>query len=99
MSRPLLIRGLTALVGLCVLPLLPIYVERTMTRAILVGRGGERIDWGWKATSLRTFVDDYSYMRPEQSPLVFAFVNAVLLLVWVGLVVVAVDRAMARARR
>jgi hypothetical protein len=65
-------RSLRILIGLAagaaIAPLLPIYVSRDMTRAFMVGGGGDRIEYGWSFHRLGEFLEAMQYMRPEQTP-------------------------------
>ena len=62
------------------LPFLPLYLERTMVRSQLSGRQGDRIDLGVSARTLRGFLSDRRYMRPEQQPEIFLALNVTLMM-------------------
>lgn len=65
-------------ISLAFVVLLPLYVERTMTRVMYVGGRGDAIEWGWKLCTLRTFFSDYRYFRHHPHPELWIALNVAL---------------------
>lgn len=89
----------SALVGLLVALVLPLYLFHDMTRATLVGRGGDRITYEWRLGGFGEFLADMRYMSPEQSPGLLLAVNVALALVYAAALACAVDLARRRLQR
>ena len=66
------------IVALVFVQFLPLYITRTMTRSMLIGNAGDVIEWGWKLTSLNSFWENYTYLRPEEQPSLWLGINLVL---------------------
>ncbi|MBV9926321.1 MAG: hypothetical protein JOZ96_14980 [Acidobacteria bacterium] len=78
--------------ALSLVPLLPLYVERTFVRLFLVsGASGDTVEWGWALRTLPGFWSDYRYFSPEQEPTFWLSVNLALAFVYALLVTVAAD--------
>jgi len=56
---------------------LPLYIERTMTRSQMES-GGDIISWGWKLRTLYSFWSDYNYFRPEENFFFWLVLNLAL---------------------
>lgn len=54
--------------ALVFVPVLPLYVERTMTHVMFADGSGGAIEWGWKLCTLRSFCSDYRYFRHHPHP-------------------------------
>ncbi len=78
-------------------PNLPLYIERTLMRSMLVGGAGDRIDYGWALRTLSEFWADYRYFRSEQQPELWLAVNIALAILYAALIAVALDRLIAAA--
>lgn len=81
--------------ALPVVPFLPLYVERTMLRSFRIGSAGDKIDWGWKLTSLSDYWSNYRHMSREQSPDVWLAVDIALALLYAFLIASAVYQVFA----
>lgn len=55
-------------VGALAAPWLPIYPWQAMTRALVVGHGGDVITYAWRFGTLSDLRDALRYMRPEDGP-------------------------------
>ena len=78
--------------ALAFVPALPLYVERTLLRSFLVGNAGDRIDWGWKLTSLTDYWSNYNYMAREQRPALWLTIDISLALVYALIVASGLDQ-------
>ena len=85
--------------ALGLVPWLPLYVERTMTRASVVGHGGDVITYGWRLRALVGFWQDFGYMRAEQSPAVYLGFNLALALAYAAGATVAVRALLRRTSK
>jgi hypothetical protein len=86
-------------ISLALVPFLPLYVERTMTRSWRVDHVGDVVDMGWQLTSLSRYWSDYQYLRPEQEPAFWFMVNLVLALVYALVVALGIDLLLALWKR
>lgn len=78
---------------------LPLYLERTMLRSFRVGSAGDRIDWGWKLTSLVDYWSNYNHMTREQTPWLWLQIDIALAILYALLFAVAVDQVFAWRQR
>ena len=85
-------------IALAIAALLPLYVERTMTRVTYVDRRAEAIEWGWKLCTLRGYYADRRYMRREQKPAVWFAVNVGLAFAYATVLTFAARRAFRSTR-
>lgn len=81
--------------ALPVVPFLPLYLERTMLRSFRAGSAGDRIDWGWKLTSLVAYWSDYNHMTRDQRPWLWLQLDIALAIIYALLFAVAVDQVFA----
>lgn len=86
-------------IALVVVPFLPLYIERTMLRSWRVDRVGDRIDWGWKLTSLNDYWSNYNYMGREQSPAFWLTLDIALAILYALIFAVTIDVALAWRKR
>ena len=63
--------------ALLLVPFLPLYIERTMTRSQLES-GGNVISWRWKLRTLYSFWSDSKYFRPEENFFFWLVLNLAL---------------------
>ena len=63
--------------ALLLVPFLPLYIERTMTRSQMES-GGDIVSWGWKLRTLYSFWSDYNYFRPEENFFFWLVLNLAL---------------------
>ncbi len=85
--------------ALALVPFLPLYVARTMTRSFQAGSGGDIIEWGWRLSTLRSYWLDYRYFRPEEQPAFWLAVNLALGLVYALAITFLIDRLLVRLQR
>lgn len=85
--------------ALVVVPFLPLYLERTMLRSFRVGSAGDKIDWGWKITSLTEYWSNYNYMGREQRPALWLTLDIALAVVYALIFAVAIDLALGWRKR
>lgn len=85
--------------ALALVPLLPLYVERTMVRSWRVDHVGDVIEWGWRLCTLRSYWSDYSYFRPEQQSAFWLAVNLALAFSYALVIALSIDRFLARRER
>ena len=85
--------------ALVVVPFLPLYIERTMMRSMLVDHVGDVIEWGWKLCTLDSYWSNYRYFRREQNPALWLGVNLALAFTYALLIALIVDRVLARRKR
>ena len=78
---------------------LPLYVERSMKRSIMSGGGGDRIDFGFELRTLVGFWDDYSYMRPEQSPVIYLLLNLALAGAYAAVITLGIELLTRRLKK
>jgi hypothetical protein len=81
--------------ALAVVPFLPLYMERTMLRSMVVGHAGDVIEWGWKIRTLADYWSDYRYFNREQNPAMWLGVNIALALIYALVIALIVDRVLA----
>ena len=93
MNRRIPFAALLAM-SLALVVLLPLYPERTMTRAMFVDGKGEAIEWGWKLCTLRTFFSDYRYFRHHPHPELWIALNIALACGYAFIVALIVNRAL-----
>lgn len=91
--------ALLFLLGLIVVPFLPLYVERTMLRSFGPTLRGDLITWGWKVCTLSTFWSDYQYLSREESPKFWLAVNLGLGVLYASVLVLGVDFFLTRRKR
>lgn len=65
----------SGLAGLVLPTLLPIYPAHQLIRSSVIGVPGDRITERWRMVQIDDFLDDYPYMRPEDSPQLMLAVN------------------------
>jgi hypothetical protein len=83
--------------ALLLVPFLPLYVERTMTRSL--STGGDIIDWGWR---LRTWPDFWAkarYFGSDQQPGLWLGVNLALGLGYAFAIALTLDWFFKRRKR
>lgn len=97
MKRPLPFAVLFAL-ALTFVSLLPLYIERTMTRVMFADGSGGAIEWGWKLCTLRTFFSDYRYFRHNPHPALWISMNITLALIYALVIVLVVSLLVDRKR-
>jgi hypothetical protein len=85
--------------ALALVPFLPLYVARTMTRSFQAGSGGDIIEWGWRLSTLASYWSDYRYFRPEEQPAFWLAVNLVLGLIYALAITVLIDQLLMRWER
>ena len=81
-----------------VVPNLPLYVERTMLRSMVMDAegGGDVITYGWRVLSLVEFREDARYFHPEQQPELFLAINTALSGLYALVAAFVIDRLVAR---
>jgi hypothetical protein len=72
--------------ALAVVPFLPLYVQRTMTRSQHIGHVGDVIEWGWAVCTLSRCWSNYSYLRSELNQTFWLGVNLALAIVYAALI-------------
>lgn len=80
-------------------PLLPLYLERTMLRSWRVDQLGDVIEWGWRLRTLNGYWSDYRYFSREQQPALWLSVNLALALIYALVLALIVDRLLVRRAR
>jgi hypothetical protein len=85
--------------ALAVVPFLPLYIERTMMRSMVIGHAGDVIEWGWRVRTLADYWSDYKYFTREQEPAMWLGVNLVLAFIYALVIALIVDRILARRKR
>jgi len=98
MKRPLRFASVLA-VALGFVPFLPLYIERTMLRSWLMNPPGTLIEWGWKICTLKSFWEDYSYLRPEQRPALWLTVNLALAIIYAVVLALIIDQFLEDLKR
>lgn len=93
MNRQIPFAALFAM-SLVLVCLLPLYVEQTMTRVMLVDGRGDAIDWGWKLCTLQTFFSDYRYFRRYPNPELWIALNITLACCYASIVALVAKRAL-----
>ena len=91
--------AISFVLALAVVAFLPLYVERTLLRSFLVGNAGDRIDWGWKITSLTDYWTNYNYMAREQRPALWLTLDIALAAVYAMVFAFGVDQLLALIKR
>jgi hypothetical protein len=98
MKRPLRF-FIVFVLAAAVVPLLPLYVERTMLRSWRVDHVGDVIEWGWKLCTLSNYWSDYRYIRPQQQPAFWLGVNLALAAIYALVIAFSVDQFFAYRKR
>src|SRR6185436_1705274 len=80
--------------ALAVVPFLPLYVERTMMRSMVIGHAGDVIKWGWKICTLTDYWSNYRYFNREQDPAMWLGVNLALAFIYALVIALIVDRVL-----
>jgi hypothetical protein len=86
-------------VAMALVPSLPLYIERTMTRSWLVNGGGESIEWGWRLCTLKSYWSNYVYFRHEQHRSLWLAVNLALAFTYALLIALSIDQIILRLKR
>ena len=86
-------------VALALLPFLPLYIERTMVRSMVVGQAGDVVEMDWKFSSLNGFRSHYSYFRPEQYPAFWLAVNLLLFCVYALVIAFGMNSFLVRRKK
>lgn len=97
MKRPLRFSIIFA-AALAVMPFLPLYIERTMMRSMVVGHAGDVIEWGWKIRTLAEFWSDSRYFNREQNPAMWLGVNLALAFIYALVIALIIDRVIERRK-
>jgi hypothetical protein len=97
MTRPLRFSIVLA-AALAVVPFLPLYIERTMMRSMVVGHAGDVIEWGWKIRTLSDFWANYRYFGRGQNPAMWLGVNLALAFIYALVIALIVDRVIERRK-
>ena len=86
------------MISFCIVAMLPLYVEQTMTEVLYADGSGGAIEWGWKRCTLREFWEDYRYIRREQKPAWWLGVNVALSATYALALALPVNIALRRSR-
>jgi hypothetical protein len=86
-------------VALALVPSLPLYIERTMTRSWMVNGGGESIEWGWRLCTLKSYWSNHITFRHEQHCPLWLAVNLALALTYALLIALGIDQILLRLKR
>lgn len=92
-------RLLTLLVALGVVPFLPIYASCELMRSTGPQFVGDRISYKWHFGALIDFARNFSYMAPEEHPLLLLLGNLLFALLLAAGSAFAVDRYWNRRAR
>ncbi len=84
--------------ALLLVPFLPLYIERTMTRSQMES-GGDIISWGWKFRTLYSFWSDYKYFRPEENFFFWLALNLALACLYALVITLCVALLLAYRKR
>lgn len=90
---------LVLFVALAFVPLLPLYIERTMLRSWRVDHVGDVIEWGWKLATLPDYWSNYHYFKSEQQPALWLAVNLALAFAYALVIALGIDQFLARWKR
>lgn len=70
-----------------------------MIRSWEVSRAGDVIEFGWQFSTLRSYWNDYSFLRPEQQPEFWLVVNLALAVIYAFVTALCVDQALTYWKR
>lgn len=97
--RRLLRFAIVLIAALALVPLLPLYVERTMMRSWRVDHVDDVIEWGWRLCTLRSYWSDYHYFKREQHPAFWLAVNLALAFTYALVIALSIDWFFVRRKR
>lgn len=90
---------LVQVVALAFVPLLPLYIERTMLRSWRMDQRADIIEWGWKLTTLPDYWSNYHYFKSEQQPALWLAVNLALAFSYALVIALGIDQFLVRRKR
>lgn len=71
---------LAGCIGLAVAPLLPVYPQRVMTRAMVIGHDGDVVSYGYEFGSIPAYFEHLRYVRHEDYALLLLGIDFTLAL-------------------
>jgi hypothetical protein len=80
-------------VALAIAALLPLYIERTMTRVMFADGSGGKVEWGWRRCTLRGYRDAYQHMDRDQEPAKWLTMNVALAFAYASLIAIPLTLA------
>lgn len=85
---------------MALVPSLPLYVERTMTRSWRMDHAGDIIEYNWKLCTLYDYWSRYLYFKREQErPALWLALTLALALTYALLIALGVDQLLLRWKR
>ena len=91
--------AIVLIAALALVPVLALYVERTMMRSWRVDQLGDVIEWGWRLCTLRGYWSDYHYFKREQQPALWLAVNLALAVTYALVIALSIDLFLVRRKR